>query len=99
MHGMNAAPIHDPGMSGGYGVHPAQDPAPGGLIGSGLPPMSTFRNTGAPPSAMVPPGGQASAMYPSNLAAGAGAPTGDALGKALASVPTPFHLTIDFFFL
>lgn len=83
MHGMNAAPIHDPGMAGGYNVHPSQEPTPGNLIGSGLPPMSTFRNS-AP--TMVPPSGQAPAMYPANLAPGAGAQTGDALGKALASV-------------
>lgn len=90
MHGMNAPPIHDPNMTGGYNVHGAQEPATGNLIGSGLPPMSTFRNSGAAlgatPANMVPPSGQSSTMYPSNLATGNGAQTGDALGKALASV-------------
>lgn len=93
---------HDPssGMVGGY-----QDPQQqhGGnnnnqMVGSGLPPMSTFRNT---PGGVVPvqPGGvagpgavQSPSLYNHSPSLGPVVPgppgqtSGDALGKALASV-------------
>lgn len=105
MHGMGSGPLHDPSGMGGYNValSPAQDHSgANNLMSSGLPPMSTFRNSAAGPmggpvtqAGVVQPGpGVSTVQSPSmyshspNLGPppGPGGQTGDALGKALASV-------------
>ena len=102
MHGMGSGPLHDPSGMGGYSValSPAQDHGgANNLMSSGLPPMSTFRNSAAGPmggpvtqAGVVQPGAtvQSPSMYSHspNLGPppGPGGQTGDALGKALASV-------------
>jgi len=105
MHGMGSGPIHDPSGMSGYNValSPAQDHGgANNLMGSGLPPMSTFRNSGTGPIHGGPgsqngphqagPGAtvQSPSLYNHSPSlgppAGPGGQTGDALGKALASV-------------
>lgn len=103
MHGMGSGPLHDPSGMGGYNValSPAQDHGgPNNLMSSGLPPMSTFRNSTSGPMGgpvaqtgvvQTGPGAvQSPSMYnhSPNLGPppGPGGQTGDALGKALASV-------------
>ena len=114
MHGMGSGPIHDPSGMGGYNValSPAQDHSSvvvgaNNLMSSGLPPMSTFRNSAAgggpgmgaaghpvTQAGVVQPGPGPTVQSPSmynhspNLGppTGPGGQTGDALGKALASV-------------
>ncbi|XP_046451470.1 transcription factor 12-like isoform X49 [Daphnia pulex] len=108
MHGMGSGAIHDPSGMGGYNValSPAQDHnGPNNLMSSGLPPMSTFRNSATGPmggpvsqSGVVQAGSGATVQSPSmyshspNLGPppGPGGQTGDALGKALASSTSSF---------
>jgi transcription factor 4/12 len=114
MHGMGSGAIHDPSGMGGYNValSPAQDHnGPNNLMSSGLPPMSTFRNSATGPmggpvsqSGVVQAGSGATVQSPSmyshspNLGPppGPGGQTGDALGKALASVSCGFFLSFFF---
>jgi transcription factor 4/12 len=103
MHGMGSGPIHDPSGMSGYNValSPAQDHGgANNLMGSGLPPMSTFRNSSTGPMGgsgsqtgphQAGPGAiQSPSLYNHSPSlgppAGPGGQTGDALGKALASV-------------
>ena len=103
MHGMGSGPIHDPSGMSGYNVALSPGQEHGGannLMGSGLPPMSTFRNSATGPMGVPGPqsgthqvGGaavQSPSLYSHSPSlgppAGPGGQTGDALGKALASV-------------
>ena len=108
MHGMGSGTLHDPSGMGGYNValSPAQDHSgSNNLMSSGLPPMSTFRNSATGPmggpvsqSGVVQTGPGATVQSPSmyNHSPNLGPPpgpngqTGDALGKALASVCLSF---------
>ncbi len=110
MHGMVPGPLqHDPssGMVGGY-QDPQQQQQHGGnnnnqMVGSGLPPMSTFRNTpGVPvqPGVGAGPGAvQSPSLYNHSPSLGPVVPgppgqtSGDALGKALASVSYFYYFT------
>ncbi|XP_046451465.1 transcription factor 12-like isoform X45 [Daphnia pulex] len=114
MHGMGSGAIHDPSGMGGYNValSPAQDHnGPNNLMSSGLPPMSTFRNSATGPmggpvsqSGVVQAGSGATVQSPSmyshspNLGPppGPGGQTGDALGKALASIYSADQSTSSF---
>lgn len=115
MHGMGSGALHDPSGMGGYNValSPAQDHnGANNLMSSGLPPMSTFRNSATGPmrgpvsqSGVIQAGAATAVQSPSmyshspNLGPppGPGGQTGDALGKALASVSVFFFFLFSFF--
>ncbi|XP_045030363.1 transcription factor 12 isoform X11 [Daphnia magna] len=114
MHGMGSGALHDPSGMGGYNValSPAQDHnGANNLMSSGLPPMSTFRNSATGPmrgpvsqSGVIQAGAATAVQSPSmyshspNLGPppGPGGQTGDALGKALASIYSADQSTSSF---
>ena len=104
---MGPGGLHDPSGMGGYNValSPAQDQQQ--HMGSGLPPMSTFRNSatgpmGLPqqatqPGAVQSPYNHSPSLGPVPVGAGpVGQTSGDALGKALASIYSADQSTSSF---